>query len=838
MPGGLHHRARSATAWALSALIFVAPLALGGTRTDTQLPLAGAAFLLLMLGAWSRVNRGARLPWPVWGPLLLTGYGLVQLIGLPTDLLEALSPAGAAVRQTSLADLGAYVGAAHPISVDPAATWAAVFHQATFAAVLIVAVNLGKRRRHRILDTLIVTGGVITLIGGVHWGLGLTRIYGLYEASHRVQMQGFFSTFVNNNTLAGLLVLSTCIALGVLAGTNDELRQRTARTFGALSAVGVLLSGSRGGQLVLLLGLGLFAALAYAPSHRRIEGMRARSRGIARIALTLAVIAVAVAMALLPDWRALADAQGGLEVRLGIWEGAWQQAQAYWITGSGRGTFALVHPQFQAITLNGTVTHPENIALQLLTEWGVPMTAVAIGAGIGAWLLAVRAVGRATDAEHWGLLAGLAAVGIQQTVDFGLEAAGLSIPVAAALGLALGRDRELGPLGGRHRATAYALLALAITLGGLLAWRAPSLFHDQADAATLRVAQATDPQTARTEALAHPSDYLLAFNAAQARIKQQAPLPDVLRWLNRAMYLAPLDHRPHLVAARAFADAGRPRQAASEYRQALNLAPWWRSAIATEAVLQLQRPADLARVVTDNARARQELGNTLLARGRAEHARQTMTLLIDDGRDGPEARQIRARACLAADDRPCVAADADWLAAHDALALAAVYRAMLASRDNNKAAALQALRLGEATGKNDPVFLRAAIQIYARLGEVDGARLALDRLWLQVASRKRPASEHLALRARIETGFGDHTAALRAWQASLKIHPTLRATLAANRTARTLKRLDVAETILLTGLERWPGDPQLQAALRATRLEVQAPPKAPPMGPATPSLLK
>lgn len=797
-----------------------APLALGGTRLDTQLPLAAAALIMLMGVLFTRLDRGARLPWPAWGPLALVGLGLLQLLPLSTELLTSLSPQAADVRQMALADLDAWAGHRHPLSLDPNATWGALFHQVAFVAALVAANNIGKHRRTILVDALVVTGGVLTAIGLVHWVLGVDRIYGLYEATHRVEMRGFFSTFVNNNTLAGLLVLSSCTALGVLSGTNDELRQRVARTFGALAAVGVLLSASRGGQLALLLGLATFALLAHARGPRRIvEGKRATARTVAKAALVAATLLVVGAMFVIPDWRALLDDRAGLDVRLGTWTAAWTQTKAYWLTGSGRGTFALVHPYFQQLTLNGTVTHPENIGLQLLTEWGVPGAVLAIGFGVAGWAAALRVIGRRTDPEHWGLIAGLAAVGVQQVVDFGFEAAGLSIPVAVALGLVVARGGAWwGPLGERSRGTLVALLVVAAGLGALLAWQAPTLLAGRADAAAEQLSAATDDvgAVAKAAAIEHPSDGLVAFNAAQALRAADAPLSEVLRWLNRAMYLTPRDHRPHLIAARALVDAGRPKQAASEYHDALEHAPWWRLAIAKEAALRLRRPADLARAVRGDGPATRSLGNTLLGRQQPALARQVMSHLIDhaEGDAGVDAHQIRARACLATNDVACVSSDAEWLAAHGAEQLAAIYRAALAAQSNDKSAALAALEAGEATGRSDPVFLRAAVQIYARLDEPEGARRALDRLWLQVAARKRPAADHLVMRARIEQQFGDDEAALRALRASLNLHPTLRAARAAGRTALKLGQVGEARRILDEALGRWPNDPQL-TALRA-----------------------
>ena len=70
------------------------------------------------------------------------------------------------------------------------------------------------------------------------------------------------------------------------------------------------------------------------------------------------------------DWRALTQTAIQDDTKVQNWSvlGAW--LEQYGLTGSGRGTFQYVYPQFQEESLQGTVTHAENIAVQMLAEYG------------------------------------------------------------------------------------------------------------------------------------------------------------------------------------------------------------------------------------------------------------------------------------------------------------------------------------------------------------------------------------------------------------------------------------------------------------------------------------
>lgn len=811
------------TTWGLCALVTVAPLAIGGTRADVQLALSGAAVALLILTAYACLARRIRIPWPAWGPILLVGLGLLQLLPLPAEWLATLTPKAHEIRQVSLGDLGLYgAGTRHPISLDPPATWLATLNQAGFAAVLLTALNVPAAERIRVVRVLALGAGLVALIGMAQWLTGAEQILWWYQPRDRLQLAGFFSTFVNNNTLAGYLVLGTLVALGSACHTESPQRRVVMGATAGLAALGAVLSGSRGGQVALLTGLAIFGALAYARSDSDLDPRRQRARRAAIGGGLLAGTALALAIWFQPEWTSLLGGDTADE-KVVAWLAAGDYVSDFAAVGSGRGAFAYVFPLYQDHSLSRAVTHPENIVLQLACEWGLAGAAIALLCGVGAFFYAITAVGRAPRPRHWGLLAGLAAVGLQQLADFGFEAAGLSLPVAAALGVVLAEPRR-GPR--RRRVPAALVLVPALALGLLTAWRGPEAVAAQADAAIadLHAAERDVVERARAHAVAHPADHLVAYAAARRLAETgEADLSTVMRWINRALYLHPTGGDAHLLAARVLARNGRAAQAAVEYRLALEAMPWREGALIREAAGALGSPGDLARAVPATSRARLRLGNVLLEQGRPADLRRLADDLAFAAPDDADVRELRARACAALKDVGCAEAEAAWLIAHRRPMVGHGLKALLAaSRGDAEAAHAALAAMGDAS-RRDASALRLAVDVHVRLRDVAAAREAVDALW-RVAADDAESAAALATQGHVEARIGEPEAALRAYEQALALNPRPAYAAAAVRVARKLGRHDHARRVLHDAHRRWPTAPQLKGLAEAGESEAPAAP--------------
>ncbi len=760
----------TATAGLLVALVIAAPFALGGTRWAVQVALAGVALVCTLLLGVGRRRDGLVFPWPLWVPWGLVAVGLLQLTPLPMGLVATLSPTAAEL-WGRLADPPTWAC----LSLDPPATWIAVAHQAAFAAVLTVAMQVGSTRRPWVVNALMLGGLLVALSGALHFALQAPHIFWLFPAQDHTTMAGFFGPFVNNNTLAGYLCLTGHIALGVVAGEKSDGRARFALAAALLSLLGALASGSRGGQAAVAGGAGIFLALAYARGGHRGDPQRQRARKIASGAFGFLMVGLVGAVLFMPDWVAFDPTHPDSDGKLAAWPGALDHVRAFWATGSGRGSFEFVHPLFQSVEGRGTVTHPENIILQLASEWGVPLAALTLAAAVATWWLTLRAPRRATEPGQWGLVAGLAAASLQQLFDFGFEAAGLSLPIAAALGIALAQARPKGPGNRRRPAYAWALVAVSLALLGTLAVRAPWALahHADHDARAVRTTEAWRPQAqAATER--HPADALIALNAAARAAQTGAPLNETLGWLNRALGLAPRDPRPHLLTARALAGAGRLGQAATEYRLAAEKAPWRWLPLAKEIAARLKTPGQLYRALPRRENALRPIANTLLAGGHADRARALAARRLVDQPTDVVAHTVLGRACLALHDVPCVQTQADWLSTRRHPQPAWRLRGGLARAQGDRGLARQAVEhLSSEAADEQALF--AAAELTHWLGDLPRTRALYDRLWRRVGTRPSSARVVLARRARTEDALGTAESAVRAW-AALQAHaPSARA---------------------------------------------------------------
>ena len=637
-------------------------------------------------------------------------------------------------------------------------------------------------------------GGVVAAVGLLHWGIGTPRIFGLIAPADRASMVGYFSTFVNNNTLAGLAVFSCLVALGLVARARHDWLRMMALACALLSMLAAVLSGSRGGQAALLLGLLIFAGATRLADPEQDTVKRARA--VAGVGLALAVLGVAAAVLLLPDWQQTAFNTPTEDLKIAAWGPALDYAADFWATGSGRDTFEYVYPRYQTIAVRNTISHPENIVLQLACEGGAVAVIVGIGGALGTlgFLLGDLRRGSALD---WGLLAGLIAVSVQQIVDFGFESAGLALPVAAGLGIALARaarrrGSQRSPRIVRGALVGGGLLAISVALFG------PSLPGQQADAAV--AAWRANP--ADTEALRarHPADGLLPLVVA-AQTAGAGQVEAALPWITRAQR-----------ATRLFVDAGRPGQAASEYRRAYQKGPWMAANIAREAA-RLKATRHLDAALPNTADARRHLATALLDADRAADLRQLMDEALLLRPDDAPAHAARARACVALSDRRCVDQEVAWLGAHAQPNVAQALRARGASKRGDAPESMAALAALGPIAELSPEYLRLTVNVALRLKDQALAQKALALLADRTRADPQRTAEVYALEAKMHRRFGDPAAAQTAAVRAQGLDPTASRAVYAAQMAVLAGREAEARRILVDARARWPRARAVHAAL-------------------------
>ncbi|XXF79129.1 O-antigen ligase family protein [Myxococcaceae bacterium GXIMD 01537] len=562
---------------ALAALVVFCPLALGGAPKWTLWPLvllSGAAAVLAAVGA-RRQGQLLHIPLlalPLFGGALLCA---AQLVPLPPGALAALSPEAAALREYALVPLG--LDAPRPLSLDPSATWRELARHVAYLLAFTAAVQVcrSRRARRRLLSVVALTGAGLAVLGLAHQLLGVTHLLGLRAFAHA--QPPLVTPFGNPNHLAGFLGLSATLAVGLALASEQRHRLFLYGSAALLSGAGVLLSLSRGGIAFFVLGQ---LVLALAVLWRR-QGPRGRlpvgmARGGAVVLGLLAVLAVGGYVGTEKLAAELASANSVEKLRhskVDLWPMMASAARAFPVLGMGRGAFEAAFPRYQTAYPIHTFTHPENAVLQLAAEFGVP--------GLALLALALWAFARLLRREGLGpvelaALAGVGALALHNLFDFSLEYAACAVAALVSLA-AVARPEEssageAAPRGLRPaRALAGSAALTVLALGALVPGR-HTLERAEAELTALVAARSPLAEVrARGQALIdrHPSDYLLyALVAHAATAEGKASAGEALAFINRALFLRPLDATSHRTAARALLTLGRRAQGFLEYRLA------------------------------------------------------------------------------------------------------------------------------------------------------------------------------------------------------------------------------------------------------------------------------
>lgn len=545
----------------------------------------------------------------VWVLLGLLAVTLLQTLPLPFALLTQLAPRNAEIWAGARTTLGIAPDISAPLSLDPGASAIEAVKLWTYACVLTTSAALAERK-HAALGALLLCGSalVLALVTLGHGLVDATRVFGVYTP--RLGGKGFrVAPLINPNNLAGYLNLGFASGLGLLSTGRPPI-PRWITCLALIPIVGMsVLTGSRAGLASLLL-CAVGAVLWLRPSH---EEPRERRRLFERfVVATAGVLAVAVTLAVVSSgsrlWHLLfEDNWSKLQLARATFP---LLAEHAWL-GIGRGAFESVFPGTHTAPDNSIFSHPENFLIQWVSEWGAPVTLLALlGA---AWLLR-RAKLRVGESRLCrGLATGVLALSAQNLFDLGFEVPGVMIALVVAVALALRRSSP-GPAERRRRAaatptrvfSAAAVLAVGLVLSSWAWSRGETTLASDRDA--LRAAQPTKQhdreqyaafRTATSEAmLRHPAEpyfpRLAAFSAWRAG-------DNPMRLINRALERGPSEGRTHLLLGRILAAQKLRAQALLELRIAAELEPALVNRIAA-ATLQLTiDPEELMRAVPSGA---------------------------------------------------------------------------------------------------------------------------------------------------------------------------------------------------------------------------------------------
>ncbi|WP_437810426.1 O-antigen ligase family protein [Sorangium sp. So ce1078] len=620
--------------WLLALVIAGSVLAIGAVHTPTLALVSSVTTIAaaLSLRASALADGPSHLrTLPALTLLGLTAYTLLQAAPLPLAWLERLSPASADIWSRALMPLGDAAPRYATLSLDPGATLVEAVKWLTYAGIFITAAFVGARHGAKLGITLVFGSAFLAALTTIAHGLfGATEVFGLYQPRFSVA-SWHIGPLLNPNNLAGYLNLGILSGVGLLL-TSRPLLPAWVVGVGLTTIVGVgIIASSRGGLLVLPLGLALFALLSRQRRGRRRSGGRVERP--AAWLLSVAIAGGAVLAALAATNRTLAEIADDNLDKLSFFYSTLPLLADHWLLGIGRGAFETVFPAYRQSPGNIVFTHAENFVIQWAAEWGIPAATaalIALGVAFRPGKIALRGSTAALGA--W---VGCVVLLLQNLFDLGLEVPGVTIALAATVGSLWGeahrerprRDAPAGePLSGRWRpwqaaacaaAAGLALIALMVRFG----WR--DVDHDRRALRALSDAGAASGagwprfrEELRAAMLRHPAEpyfpLLGAVTVLQGR--SESPIP----WLQRTLERSRRHGRAHLLLAEVLASRGAREQALLSLRLAVEDDPDVAGTAAGLARQWTQRWDELLRAVPEGEAGVEMLERMAVAGDRRE----------------------------------------------------------------------------------------------------------------------------------------------------------------------------------------------------------------------------
>jgi hypothetical protein len=417
----------------------------GGVYAWVWIP-AGAAVLLITVAARPQIAREETRALDL-ALVAVFAACAIQLLPLPTAVVETLSPHAPALRRALFLPLvpAPSEGAWIPLSVVPG-------DSASGLGILFLAVLVFWSGRAvceaggvgRLIRTIAFAGLAASLAAIALRGRNIELLYGIWrplDAGARP-----YGPFVNRNHLATWIIMASPLAFGYMLARAPRDRdaaawsQRVARalkqlgsmrvwlaTSVCLMTLAVLLSASRSGLIGLMTALLVSTLLSRGARNAAVR----RWSGLQLALLALVILSFANYDVLLRRVEeSVARTQEG-RGRTAVWRDTLRMIGDFPASGTGAGTYDTAIDAYQTAEPGYTIGQAHNHYLQVIAEGGVLVGLPVALAGIAfAGLLARRL--RAADAGDYfvkaGAAAGLAGVLVQSVWE-----TGLTMPANAAL---------------------------------------------------------------------------------------------------------------------------------------------------------------------------------------------------------------------------------------------------------------------------------------------------------------------------------------------------------------------------------------------------------------------
>ena len=352
----------------------------------------------------------------------------------------------------------------HPLSIAPPLTAIGLTLFASFALLVVGTARLSTMRGARGLAHAIASIGVLLAMAGIiQKPLFTGKIYGFWTPEAAGEP---FGPFVNKNHFAGWMVMALPLTLGLLCGgiargmrhVKPDVRDRLLwlsspeanrlvllAVASAVMALALVLTMSRSGISATMLAVALTSVVA----SRRLGTRTRRTIVTGYLVFIVVVVAAWVGVDTIGTRFASAD-WSELNGRRGAWADAAGIASKFPLTGTGLNTYGVATLFYQHHDLAYHYAEAHNDYLQLAAEGGLLLTvpAVLCVAALGA-VVRKRFKEETSSSSYWirvGAVTGLAAIALQETVEFSLQMPGNAALFAVLCGIALHGSPERAAL--------------------------------------------------------------------------------------------------------------------------------------------------------------------------------------------------------------------------------------------------------------------------------------------------------------------------------------------------------------------------------------------------------
>ncbi|MDR3406690.1 MAG: O-antigen ligase family protein [Chthoniobacter sp.] len=243
---------------------------------------------------------------------------------------------------------------------------------AVLVYLLTVMDHTDTRRRLVLVALLLLCALVHIAIGAIQFKQAdnFMLLPGIMRPSYEWRASGFY---ICPNHLAGLLEMLAMLALGQAFWGNSRPAIRVLAGYCALMCLaGVAITGSRGGYLSVVFGLGAFAVLSlWAVQLTRRGGFWLMFAGI----LVGAGVILGGGLFFMTQSETiharLLQIYDPTNMRPMMWKAAMMQYHLEPITGTGSGTYLFYGRQFRSPLVQNDPMHVHNDYLELLAEYGL-----------------------------------------------------------------------------------------------------------------------------------------------------------------------------------------------------------------------------------------------------------------------------------------------------------------------------------------------------------------------------------------------------------------------------------------------------------------------------------